>query len=250
MELVETRHGALGYTTIGAGKPLVLLHGNTMTAASQERLAQRFADEHRVTSVDLLGHGSSARPAGLFSARYFSIQGQALADMLHTLFPGTAVPLFGMSAGAITALNAVCEDSRHIAALILDSVFHQVGPATLAAHRTHVLHIRSLTWERYMAAQHGAEWWPRLRDGLLAVIEQLAERGTSVSPCLPDIQVPTLVFQGGRDQFCPEEQGRTITATIPGARLVYDSHAGHILAWKNPVAFREIVREFLRNGQR
>lgn len=245
MGQVKTRHGALGYTTIGAGKPFVLLHGNTMTAASQERLARRFADEYRVTSVDLLGHGSSARPEGLFSSRYFTMQGQALADMLHELFPDTTVPLFGMSAGAITALNAVCEAPRHIAALILDSAFHQVGPATLAAHRAHV-HVHSPTWERYMVAQHGTEWWPHLRNGLLAVIEQLAERGANVSPCLSDIQVPTLIFQGGRDQFCPRDQGRAIADTISGARLVYDSHAGHILAWKNPAAFREIVREFLK----
>jgi pimeloyl-ACP methyl ester carboxylesterase len=96
-----------------------------------------------------------------------------------------------------------------------------------------------------MLTQHGSEWWPRLRDGLMGVIEQLARSGDSVTPCLNTIQVPTLIFQGGQDPFCPEEQGRLIARTVRGARLVYDTHAGHILAWKYPSAFREIVRDFL-----
>lgn len=86
MPMVQTRHGALHYLEVGTGVPLVLLHGNTYSATTQERLAARFADEHRVISPDLLGHGQSARPEGLFSPRYFTLQGEALADLLTGLF--------------------------------------------------------------------------------------------------------------------------------------------------------------------
>ena len=81
MNFVQTRHGALHYLEIGSGAPLVLLHGNTYGAVTQERLAARFADEHRVISVDLLGHGQSARPENLFTTRYFAMQGEAIADL-------------------------------------------------------------------------------------------------------------------------------------------------------------------------
>jgi fructoselysine-6-P-deglycase FrlB-like protein len=43
-QTVKTRHGDLAYLAIGEGRPFVLLHGNTMTAASQEKLARRFTD--------------------------------------------------------------------------------------------------------------------------------------------------------------------------------------------------------------
>ncbi len=244
---IHTRHGPLAYTIMGEGPPFVLLHGNTMTAASQEKLAQRFTDEYQVYSIDLLGHGHSARPDNLFSTDYFRMQGQALADLLKTLFPGEAVPVFGMSAGGVSALNAACEVPKRIAALILDSVFVYVSEDTLSAHRTNIEAL-SASWQMYMRKQHGDEWWPQLNEGLLSTIEQLEASGVSVAPCLDNLRIPTLVFQGGKDPFSGEMQGRTIEVTVPTSRLVYDPDAGHIFSWRDPEGFRETVREFLRSS--
>jgi len=246
MSYVETRHGAMFYMTVGSGHPLVLIHGNTMTAASQEKLARRFADEYQVVSVDLLGHGHSAMPDNLFTRDYFTLQGQALSDLLETLFPEDTVPVFGMSAGGISALNAYCEQPYHIAALILDGVFSQIGPEALGAHRQ-----RNATmtpaWERYMQAQHGAERWPRLKDGLLTAMEQLEATGAEVIPCLDSIRIPVLIFQGGRDPFCPERQSRVVADAIPRSWLIFRAEAGHIIAWQEPELFDETVRKFLHD---
>lgn len=247
LQTVETRHGAVHYTQIGTGPALVLLHGNTYSADSQARLAARFADEHQVTSVDLLGHAGSARPEGLFSTRYFSMQGEALADLLGALFAGP-VPLFGMSAGGISALNAICECPERVAALILDGVFRQVSDATVDAHH-HSTSTMSPSWHRYMAGQHGADWWPVLNRSVERAIEELRDAGTVVTPCLEQINVPTLIFQGGNDPFVPDAQAHAVVAAIRGARLVYEPAAGHILAWRNPNAFRERVRRFLHDNK-
>jgi pimeloyl-ACP methyl ester carboxylesterase len=240
---VPTRHGPLRYLEVGAGAPLLLIHGNTYSAATQERLAARFADEHRVISVDLLGHGQSARPDGLFSTSYFTMQGEAVADLLGALFEGP-VPVFGMSAGGITALNAVCLRPDRVAALILDGVFRQVTAATVEAHHQSTAAM-SPTWHRYMAGQHGEEWWPVLNASVERAIELLAEDETIVAPCLDQIAVPTLVFQGGKDGFVPDAQARALVAGIKGARMVYEPEGGHLIAWRNPDAFRERVRRFL-----
>jgi pimeloyl-ACP methyl ester carboxylesterase len=245
MGKIQTRHGQLYYTTTGTGSPLVLIHGNSYTSATQERLARLFADEHEVFSIDLLGHGQSARPDNLFRLNYFVMQGEALADLLYALFPTTSVAIFGMSAGGITALNAICEQADRIAALILDGVFHQVSAATVAAHRQSVATM-SRTWDSYMRKQHGAEWWPQLRSGIEQTIAHLEVAGTIVTPCLDCVRVPALILQGGRDPFVPDEQSHAIVAKISGARFIYDAEAGHLLAWKDPVAFRETARAFLR----
>ena len=209
MSYVETRHGAMFYMTIGSGRPLVLIHGNTMTAASQEKLAQRFADEYQVVSIDLLGHGQSAMPDNLFTRDYFTLQGQALSDLLEALFPEDTVPVFGMSAGGISALNAYCEQPYHIAALILDGVFSQIGPEALGAHR-HRRATMTPAWERYM-------------------------------------RIPVLIFQGGRDPFCPERQSRAVADAIPRSWLIFRAAAGHIIAWQEPELFDETVRKFLHD---
>ena len=217
MSYAPTRHGEMFYTTVGAGRPLVLIHGNTMTAASQARLALRFADEHEVTSVDLL------------AAR----------------FPGGRAPIFGMSAGALAALNAACVAPERIAALVLDGVIRHVDAAIVETNRERTASF-SREWNKYLGSLHGDDWWPRLRAGVVATMEQLEAAGTDLVPCLEQIAAPALIFQGGRDRFCPEPQGRAIAAAMPNARLVYDAEAGHLLAWKDPDAFRETVREFLR----
>lgn len=245
MPTVTTRHGPLAYAVMGSGSPFVLLHGNTMTGASQERLAHRFTDAHTVYCIDLLGHGGSARPENLFTPDYFTLQGQALADLLRSLFAAESVPVFGMSAGGVSALNAACEVPDQIQALILDSVFVYAGAETVAAHR-HSIDTMAKTWDDYLRKQHGADWWPTLNAGLLTMIERLHEDGRQVVPCLEQIRLPTLVFQGGKDPFSAPVHGQTIADTIPGARLVYEAHGGHIFSWRDPEGFREIVREFLR----
>lgn len=231
------------YLSVGAGRPLLLIHGNTYTAATQERLAQRFADEHTVISPDLLGHGRSARPEGLFSLSYFTMQGEAIADLLDQLFDGP-VPVFGMSAGGISALQAICLRPERFAALILDGVFRQVTLETVAAHH-HSTAAMSPTWHRFMAGQHGADWWPILNASVEETIEELAAARTVVAPCLDQIRVPTIMFHGGKDPFVPDRQARAIAEGIHGARLVYEAEAGHLIAWRNPDAFRERVRRFL-----
>jgi pimeloyl-ACP methyl ester carboxylesterase len=247
MDTVQTRHGPLHYLTVGTGAPLILLHGNTYTATTQERLARRFADEHRVISVDLLGHGGSARPRLLFGKQYFQMQGEAIADLLDLLVD-RPVPLFGMSAGGISALNAVCVRPERVAGLILDGVFRQVTTATVDAHH-HATAAMSPSWHRFMAQQHGADWWPVLNASIEVTIEKLAAARIVVAPCLERIRVPTLIFQGGKDPFVPDTQARAILEGIPGARMVYEAEAGHLIAWRNPDAFRERVRRFLHKHQ-
>jgi pimeloyl-ACP methyl ester carboxylesterase len=244
METIPTRHGALAYDRAGGGIPLVLIHGNTMTAASQSRLARRFTDRHEVFSIDMLGHGRSARPADLFSTRYFAMQGEALADMLQALFPDRRVPVFGMSAGALAALSAACIAPERIAALVLDGVVRFIDEPIVETNRVS-LERMSREWDKYMRGQHGDDWWPQLRAGILATMRQLAAAGTDLIPCIEQIAIPALICQGAHDDFCPEAQGRAIAAAMPNARLLYDAEAGHLLAWKDPAAFRETVRAFL-----
>lgn len=241
----DTRHGPLAYLLAVEGPALILLHGNTVTAQTQERLAARFTDEHRVYSIDLLGHGRSARPDGLFSTRYFAMQGEALADFLIGMFPDQRVPVFGMSAGGLTALNAACIVPERFAALIIDGAFRYVEPSIVEAHRERFGTI-SREWEAYLIAQHGEEWWPRLSEGLLHMMIELEAAGTDLVPCLEQISIPALILQGGRDRFCPEPQCRQLAERMQRARLIYDPEAGHLLAWQDPDAFREHVRSFLR----
>ena len=54
-----------GIAEIGAGEPLILLHGFTGSAAAWREPAAFFAAHYRVMAIDLPGHGRSDAPPAI-----------------------------------------------------------------------------------------------------------------------------------------------------------------------------------------
>ncbi|MFQ5437131.1 MAG: alpha/beta fold hydrolase, partial [Anaerolineae bacterium] len=50
------------HTMQGNGRPLILLHGFTGSAANWEELTAVLAPHFRIIAIDLLGHGRTASP--------------------------------------------------------------------------------------------------------------------------------------------------------------------------------------------
>jgi len=100
---------------MGAGPPLLLLHGTGAATHSWRSLAPLLAAHFTVIALDLPGHGFTSSP----DAQQFSLPGmaRAIADLLHTLEVRPVLGL-GHSAGA-AVLARMCID-RHLdlAALI------------------------------------------------------------------------------------------------------------------------------------
>ena len=237
-----TRHGPVAAEQIGCGPPLVLIHGNTMTAASQRRLAQRLAVHGQVTSIDLLGHGGSARPAGLFSRAYIQWQGEAVADILAQ--HDASVVLVGMSVGGMAAANAALMHPGRVRALVLDGIVRFVDDAIVATHRRQLAGLAP-EWHRTMQRAHGADWWPMLADGVIAAMAALAASHADAIPGLETLATPVLLCQGGADPFCPPEHHAAIAAALPRARQVCCATAGHLLAWHAAPAFDASVAALL-----
>lgn len=64
---------------------------------------------------------------------------------------------------------------------------------------------------------------------------------------LAEIAAPTLVIAGSEDWVSPPVASRTLATTIPAARLVELPGAGHFTFAEAPEAFRDAVRQFLRD---
>jgi pimeloyl-ACP methyl ester carboxylesterase len=67
---------------------------------------------------------------------------------------------------------------------------------------------------------------------------------------LPRVAAPTLVVHGDADLLIPVENGRTLAARIPGARLTVIPGAGHMLQADATDAVRAAVLTFLGSGGR
>lgn len=77
-----------------------------------------------------------------------------------------------------------------------------------------------------------------------AQVEALLHR-PAVDTLLPAIACPTFVIVGREDQWSPVAQHEAIAAQIPGAQLRVIEGAGHMMPAEAPLAFNEVVKEWL-----
>lgn len=262
MPLLLTDSGVrLAYADRGAGAPLVLVHGWSLSSAAFDDLGARLPDR-RLVLPDLRGHGGSA-PAP------FALEdlGRDLALLLERLELRGAV-LAGWSLGAQAALAAVSAVRARLAGLVLISGTPRftVGdgwphgqPAQaleVLAHRVRRDPARAAArffdgmfapgeldgTARARAAALRAAVPPPAAAAALAGLDVLA--AADLRPALAGIDLPALVIHGSADPICPPGAGRALAEGIPGARLALLPGAGHAPHLTRPDEVAALLRAF------
>jgi pimeloyl-ACP methyl ester carboxylesterase len=124
----------IGYQEHGSGpRVVVLTHGLLMDSRMYTKLAPTFAAQgHRVITVDMLGHGTSAQPHTMtaYSMPQFGRDVIALLDHLEL----AQAVVGGTSLGANVALEAAVAAPARVRALVLEMpVLENALPAAAAA---------------------------------------------------------------------------------------------------------------------
>jgi haloalkane dehalogenase len=97
---------AMAYTDVGAGPPVVLIHGDVMSSLLWHRLIPHLSDHHRVIAVDLIGAGNSDKLRGSRAGSYsFDTHVRYLGGLLDQLDLGDRVVLVGHDWGANLAFD-------------------------------------------------------------------------------------------------------------------------------------------------
>ncbi|NEW37954.1 alpha/beta fold hydrolase [Nocardia cyriacigeorgica] len=91
-----------------AADPLVLVHGASDTHRTWARVAATLADEFRVITYDVRGHGRSGSPSGLGAYRLDRLA-EDLYAVLDSASPGRPVHLAGHGWGAMQGWEAVAD---------------------------------------------------------------------------------------------------------------------------------------------
>lgn len=124
----------LHYLSRGEGKPVVLLHGNTLAAGDFQvsGLVDRLARDHRVIAIDRPGFGHSDRPRGNpWTPR-------AQAHLIRRALVGLGVDraaVVGHSMGAQVAMAMALDFPAHVSSLVLVGGYYYPS-ARLDAHLT------------------------------------------------------------------------------------------------------------------
>lgn len=95
------------YHEIGAGTPLLMLHGNTASSVMFREIAAKYAQDYRVILMDFLGCGKSDRVQCWAEDLWYDEAVQAICLLDEKGYQ--KVNIIGSSGGALVALNIALE---------------------------------------------------------------------------------------------------------------------------------------------
>jgi pimeloyl-ACP methyl ester carboxylesterase len=240
-----TFHGRrIGYSEHGSGpQVIVLIHGLLMDGRMFSVLAPTLAAHgHRVITVDMLGHGSSAQPYVMteYSMPQFGHDVIALLDHLEL----AQAVVGGTSLGANVALEVAVASPGRVRGLVLEMpVLENALPAAAAAFVPLALALRSsqrvmtaLAWltrripRTHYLADIMIDFVRRDPAASLAVLDGLLFG--RVAPPIEDrrtLTQPTLVIGHPKDPIHPFSDADRTARELPNARLVT---AHSIFEWR------------------
>ena len=261
---IRTTHGEIAYRALGAGPPVVLVHGTPSRSLVWREIAPVLAQHRRVVAFDLLGFGDSERHVEQDVS--LVAHGEVLAELIEQLELDRPA-LVGHDIGGAVVLRAHLIEEVPIAELaLIDAVVLApwITPRTRemqgelerwasdpALEDTVVAHLRSATSRPLAPDVFEAlfEQWAGEQGGALYLrhLAQFDERHTDeFDPRLSSIEAPTLVLWGEEDAWLPVETSERVAARIPGAERVVIPGAGHFCMEDEPERVAAELDAFLR----
>jgi pimeloyl-ACP methyl ester carboxylesterase len=259
---------------LGAGPPLLFVHGLAGRWQNWLENIPRFAATHRVVAVDLPGFGASPLPREPISiagyARFLegvcdalaidaaavvgNSMGGQIASELAIASPQRVERLMLVSAAGISAeqvqRDAVMTGGRVVAAAMTRSVARHATLARRPGTRRIALSFVVRHPERLSAPLArelmGGAGKPGFTPALEAVLtHRISER-------LPQIACPTYVVWGEDDHVIPVRDVRRFERLIPDVRTEVWPDTGHVAMLERPERFNALLEAFLgeRPGER
>jgi pimeloyl-[acyl-carrier protein] methyl ester esterase len=248
---------------VGAGPPLVLLHGFAMHSGVWDPLVTSLARRFRAHAVDLPGHGHSAPVAP------YTVETLTSAVARHFATEGAPLTVIGWSLGATVALAWARAEPARIARLVLVSATpcfvsrpdwpHAIAADTLAKFGDELAVSYRLTLQRFLSLQlrgtdagratlaqlrrtlfERGEPDPGALSGALALLREADLRAQ-----VRTIATPSLVVAGDRDTLTPRAAAAWLAETLPRARLATIAGAAHVPFLSHPDPFDRALAEFL-----
>jgi 3-oxoadipate enol-lactonase len=260
MAKARVRGLELAYDDMGAGTPVVLLHGFPFNRSLWHEQATVLASRHRVITPDLRGFGESTVVEEPATMAAMASDVAALLDELQL----ARVTLGGLSMGGYVALAFYRLFPYRVRALVLadtrpqaDTAEARVGRETMAqrALAEGMQPIADAMLPKLLAPATYAERpeiVARVREmilttqpaGAAAALRGMALRRDQTD-LLSDILAPALIIVGSADAITPPTDAELMRREIRGARLVVIDGAGHCANLERADDFNEALSKFL-----
>jgi pimeloyl-ACP methyl ester carboxylesterase len=230
------------YRDIGAGPPLVVLHGGWgYEIYPFDRQIAALSRTHRILIPDRTGYGRSGRLATQEVDFH-----QRAAEETFAFIDALALErpvLWGHSDGAVIALLMGLSRPDRLAALIVEAAhLRRSKPSSREFFATMMENPDGLG-ERVasvLARDHGDGWRDLIRINGLAWLRIADERATADADLyagrLSELRVPILIVHGARDPRTEPGELEAMRAAMPHARVALIADGGHSPHSERPVA--------------
>jgi pimeloyl-ACP methyl ester carboxylesterase len=255
----------------GSGYPVLFIHGIPTSSQLWSGVIDRLVGRFTCMAVDLPGLGRS--PKDDCGVNHL----EALADQMDKIRVEHGIDkwhVVGHDAGSAIAVHYAHRFQEHVGrlALLSPAMFPDLKPFHLfRILRQPVIGellapaVNALFWNvamRYAMEPQRAELDDVVEDfhapfsgplgawRLMSILRfgEPADVLASVPAMLPQLQVPTLIFQGSRDPAIPEAFARRASVLIPHSKLIMVD-SGHFIPLNNPeVVAGELLRFFEAGG--
>jgi pimeloyl-ACP methyl ester carboxylesterase len=257
---------------LGAGPPLVFVHGLSGSWPNWLEQLPVFAQEHRVIAMDLPGFGHSPMPREQITISSYA----RLLDGLFEKLVIDAATLVGNSMGGFISAELAIAFPQRVERLVLVSpaglsTYRQprVTRALPALHRAQRIVAAYTAW--LASKSETVTQRPLLRNATLGLVtahpgrlpaalaaEQLRGAGKpgfmqaleanlnyDFRDRLPEIACPTLIVWGDHDRVISVRDAAVYAELIPDSRKVVYEDTGHMAMLERPDAFNRLLRDFL-----
>lgn len=252
----------LHHRVIGAGSPLILLHGLFGSGDNLNQLAQELSQHYQVISLDLRNHGKSPHDPLM---TYPLMAQDVVETMAELAIPRASV--IGHSMGGKVAMQLALQHAKRVCKLVVVDI----APVTYSAHHQAVfraldklnkvlpiasrkeadailateleaVELRQFLLKNLVSDDdgEGLVW----RIGYGAIRQQYPQLLKAPSGPLP-FTGTTLFVRGGQSDFIlPEHRMQTLHA-FPNAQLREIAEAGHWVHVEKPRLFNAMVQRFI-----
>jgi 3-oxoadipate enol-lactonase len=263
MTRYATREGVrLAYEEIGAGEPLLFIHGLAYDRRGWGPLPRLLSDDFRVVLIDNRGVGDSDAPEGPYSMEQLAADTVAVLDAAGI----DSANIFGVSLGGFIAQEIALTYPARVRKLVLCSTSPGGSNAFPMPERGVDAFTRFPSLDREAGLRlmvenslgdHAVRERPELVEEVYAYrlerapsveawqAQFAASRGHDAYDRLSAVSVPTLVIHAGEDTVIDARNGELLAERIPGARIERIPDRGHLVMWQEGELLAPIVRDFL-----
>ncbi len=219
-------------------RPLVLVHGLSMSSRYMERLARQLAPDHTVFALDLPGFGSSAKFQRMLTLPELATIVAGWMDALDL----PRASFIAHSFGCQLTLELACKEPARVgrSVLIAPTADPRAGGVVEHALRTLLDMLREPPLLTPVAIASFLSMG--MGRGLNGARELARD---AVESKLPRVQSPMLVLRGARDPIVSQRWVEEVTAQLPRAQLHVIADHAHAVHFSAPGKVAALVREFL-----